>query len=169
MITPAQLEGIALWEILIETFKWRGPTLKDMDRHRMIRHLIGLEVSDVIQATDARLKESGAQSPADIQRLPYNVLGHSDDMVRRNRELKDFLYNKLYRHPRVVRMAVKAERVISDLFNAYVNEPAILPTHVQQLLEHRSLERTVCDHIAGMTDRYAIDEHSKLFDATIQP
>ncbi|MCF6278359.1 MAG: deoxyguanosinetriphosphate triphosphohydrolase, partial [Anaerolineales bacterium] len=169
MITPAQLEGIALWEILMETFNWHGVTLGDMDRHRMIRHLIGLEVSDLVQATDVRIKESGAQSPDDIQQLPYNVLGHSNDMTRRNRELKDFLYKKLYRHPRVVRMAVKAERVINDLFNAYRSEPAILPAHIQALLEYRSLERTICDYIAGMTDRYAVDEYGKLFDPSIKP
>lgn len=169
MITPSQLEGIALWGILTETFNWRGPALSEMDRHRMIRHLIGAEVSDVIQATDTRLKESGTQSPEDLQRLSYNVISHSDDMTRRNRELKDFLYAKLYRHPRVVRMAVKAEHIISDLFGAYLSEPAILPTHVQALAEHRSLERTACDYIAGMTDRYAVDEHRKLFDSSIKP
>lgn len=169
MIAPSQLDGIALWEILAKTFNWRGPILDDMSRHRMIRHLIGIEVSDLVHATDARLKESGATSPLDIQRLSYNLLGHSEDMTHRNRELKDFLYAKLYRHPRVVRMAVKAERIISDLFHAYLDEPAILPTHVQSLIEKRSLERTACDYIAGMTDRYAIDEHRKLFDPFIKP
>lgn len=169
MITPSQLEGIALWEILSETFKWHGPILDDMSRHRMIRHLIGIEVSDVVQATNTRLKESGVKSPLEIQRLSHNVLGHSEDMTRRNRELKDFLYSKLYRHPRVVRMAVKAERTISDLFKAYSSEPAILPVHVQALIEKRGLERTACDYIAGMTDRYAVDEHHKLFDPLIKP
>ena len=169
MITPSQLEGIALWEILAETFDWHAPALDDMSRHRMIRHLVGIEVSDVVNATDTRLKESGAESPLDLQQLSHNVLGHSEDMIRRNRELKDFLYAKLYRHPRVVRMAVKAERIISDLFNAYLDEPAILPVHIQALIEERSLERVACDYIAGMTDRYAIDEHRKLFNPFVKP
>lgn len=60
-------------------------------------------------------------------------------------------------------MAVKAERLISDLFNAYCSEPTILPGHIQRLIEQRGLERTVCDYIAGMTDRFAIEEHQKLF------
>ena len=169
MITPSQLDGIALWEILAEINGWQGPVLDDMMRHRIIRHLVGIEVSDVVNATNARLKESGVDSPLAIQQLSYNLLGHSEDMIRRNRELKDFLYSKLYRHPRVVRMAVKAERIIGDLFNAYIDEPAILPTHVQALLEERSLERVACDYIAGMTDRYAVDEHRKLFDPFIKP
>ncbi len=169
MITPSQLEGIALWEILVETFKWGGPVLNEMSRHRIIRHLVGVEVSDVVQTTDAKLKESGAASPLDIQQLSYNVLGHSEDLTRRNRELKDFLYSKLYRHPRVVRMAVKAERIISDLFHAYIAEPAILPRHIQAFIERRGLERTACDYIAGMTDRFAVDEHRKLFDPFMKP
>jgi len=169
MITPSQLEGIELWEILAEKFTWRGTLLDEVTRHRMIRHLVGIEVSDVVQATDTRLRESGVDSPLAIQQLPYNLLGHGDDMLRRNRELKDFLYTKLYRHHRVVRMAVKAERIISDLFAAYSTEPAILPEHVQAHIEKRGLERTCCDYIAGMTDRYAIDEHRKLFDPFVKP
>jgi dGTPase len=169
MITPQMLEGIALWEILAETFNWHGPTLDEIERHRMIRHLIGQLVSDVIQATDKRLKDSGAQSPLDVQKLSHNVIGYSEDMQRRNRELKDFLYNNMYRHYRVVRMAVKAERLISDMFQAYLEEPDILPDHVQKFIATRGLERTVCDYIAGMTDRYAIEEHQKLFNPSEKP
>jgi dGTPase len=169
MITPNMLEGIALWEILAETFKWKGPQLDDMERHRMIRQLVGMLVTDMVQATDLRLRESGAKSALDLQKLSYNVIGYSEDMRRRNRELKDFLYAKLYRHYRVVRMAVKAERIISQLFEAYRAEPAIMPNHVQKLIDQRGLERTICDHIAGMTDRYAVEEHQRLFDPFLKP
>jgi dGTPase len=169
MITPQMLDGIALWEILKETFNWRGPLLDDMERHRMIRHLVGLMVTDMVQATDRRLKESGAQSPLDLQKLSYNVIGYSEDVQRRNRELKDFLYQKLYRHYRVVRMQVKAERTIKNLFEAYCAEPTILPGHVQKIVNIRGLERTVCDYIAGMTDRFALEEHNRLFDPFAKP
>ena len=169
MITPQTLNGIALWEILVETFKWRVSTLVDMERHRMIRHLVGLEVTDLIEATDARLRESGVRSALDVQKLSRNLIGFSEDMQRRNRELKDLLYAKLYRHYRVVRMQTKAERILSDLFNAYHVEPAILPDHVQMWIDKRGLERTICDYIAGMTDRYAVDEHTKLFVSTEKP
>jgi len=169
MITPHMLEGIALWEILAETFQWRGPILQDMERHRMIRHLVGLLVTDMVTATDRRLKESGARSALEVQKLPYNVIGYSDEMQRRHRELKDFLYANLYRHYRVVRMQVKAERIIEDLFKAYRAQPAILPDHVQQWIPKRGLERTICDYIAGMTDRYAVDEHARLHDPFFKP
>ena len=169
MITPGMLSGIALWEILAEAFNWQGPVLDEMERHRMIRHLIGLEVTDLVQATDERLKTSKVKSALELQRLSHNVIGFGDDMRRRNRELKDFLYSQMYRHHRVVRMQVKAERILSDLFNAYIGEPAILPEHVRLFVEKRGLERTACDYIAGMTDRYAIEEHQKLFNPLEKP
>ncbi len=169
MLTPHSLEGIALWEILCDTFNWHGPTLDDMERHRMIRHQVGIMVTDMVEATDARLRESSVKSPLDIQKLKHNVIGYSEDMQRRNRELKDFLYSRLYRHYRVVRMQVKAERIISELFNAYKSEPAILPDHVQRNIQKRGLERTICDYIAGMTDRYAIEEYQKLFNPNEKP
>lgn len=169
LITPHDLEGVTLWEILVHTFDWRGPVLPELERHRMIRHLVGLLVTDLVHATDARLKESGVKSPLDVQKLPYNLVGFSEEMQRRNRELKDFLYRRLYRHYRVVRMQVKAERIIEDLFCAYRAAPEILPNHVQKWIPIRGLERTICDYIAGMTDRYAIEEHARLHDPYLKP
>jgi dGTPase len=169
MISADMLDGIALWEILMKSVGWDGSNLDDLTRHRLVRRLIGIEVNDLVSATDMRLRESGVRSVDELQRLPYNVVGFSEDMRRRNRELKDFLFNNLYRHYRVMRMAVKAERILGDLFGAYRSEPAILPRHVQGLIAERSLERTVCDYIAGMTDRFAIEEHQKLFDPTRLP
>ncbi|MCQ3939064.1 MAG: deoxyguanosinetriphosphate triphosphohydrolase [Chloroflexi bacterium] len=169
MLNTQMLNGVALWEILRETYNWQGPILNDVERHRMIRHLVGIMVTDMVKATDARLKESKVNSALDIQKLKHNVVGYSEEMQRRNRELKDLLYAKLYRHFRVVRMQVKAERIISDLFHAYRSEPSMLPEHVQFFIEKRGLERTICDYIAGMTDRYAVEEHQKLFNPLEKP
>jgi dGTPase len=169
MLDPQDLEGIALWEILRETYNWRGPVLEDMERHRMIRQLVGLMASDLITTTDARLKDAKIKSALEIQKLPNNIIGYSEDMHRRNRELKDFLYRNLYRHYRVVRMSVRAERLITELFEAYRAEPEILPNHVRAGIEKRGLERTICDYIAGMTDRFAIEEHQKLFNPLERP
>jgi dGTPase len=169
MITPNMLDGMPIWEIVIESIGWRGRELTDLARHRLIRRLIGIYVTDLVKSTDQRLRESGVKSVEELQRLEYNVIGLDEDMQRRNRELKDFLYNNLYRHYRVVRMAVKAEQIIRNLFNAYMNEPAVLPSHAQVLFEERGVERTVCDYIAGMTDRFAIEEHVKLFNPETLP
>jgi dGTPase len=170
MINVSMLEGISLWGVLTENIGWRwSQQLDELTRHRLIRRLIGLEVDDLVSVTDQALRRSGVRSPEELQRLPYNVVGFSEDMHRRNRQLKDFLYTNLYRHYRVVRMAVKAEQIITELFNAYRSEPTTLPKHVQDLIKERGLERTICDHIAGMTDRYAVEEHQKLFDPSTLP
>jgi dGTPase len=83
-----------------------------------------------------------------------------------NRELKAFLMSNFYRHPRVVRMAVKAQRLLTALFEAYVTEPQQLPLEIQARIRRGpdSPQRVICDYIAGMTDRYAISEYQKLFD-----
>ena len=169
MITPGMLEGITLWEMLVESLGWRSTPLDSLARHQIIRQLIGIEVTDLVQTTDQNVRQDGLRSVEDLQRLTYNVASFSEDMHRRNRELKDFLYAKLYRHHRVVRMAVKAERIVSDLFKAYQAEPAMLPHHIQESIAERGLERTICDYIAGMTDRFAIEEYQKLFDPLMKP
>jgi len=169
MITPEMLSGVEFWEILIEQIGWEGQTLTDLERHVLIRKLIGILVTDSVTTISAKLQNSNVQSPLDIQKLEYNVSGYSEAVQRRHRELKDFLYQNLYRHHRVMRMQKKSERVIAELFNAYVKEPAMLPKDYQKSFDLIGLERTVCDYIAGMTDRYAIEEHQKLFDPLTLP
>jgi len=169
MLTPKMLSGLALWETVAASVDWQGLDLDELSRHRIIRRLIGREVTDLVSATDERIKDSGAKSPLDIQKLKQNVIGHGDEMRRYNRELKDFLYAHMYRHHRVVRMSVKAERILSDLFSAYQSEPAMLPEHIQPTIQTRGLERAICDYIAGMTDRYATEEHDKLFNPLETP
>lgn len=169
MINTRMLEGITLWEILVKSVGWRGGELDDLSRHRLIRRLIGLEVTDLVDTTNQCLRENNIRSVEDLQKLAFNVIGFSEDMQRRNRQMKDFLYANMYRHYRVIRMAAKADRIITDLFNAYQSESSILPQHVQDQIEIRGLERTICDYIAGMTDRFALQEHNKLFDPTSLP
>lgn len=170
MITPEQLAGVSLWEVINESIgRRRSDVLDDLARHRLIRRLIGIEVNDLIQSIDQMIRRSGIRTVEDLQKLPYNVVGFSEDMHRRNRELKDFLYQNLYNHYRVVRMAVKAEQTLESLFTTYVKEPSVLPNPYQQSIEEIGLEQTICDYIAGMTDRFAIDEYQKLNDPTVLP
>ena len=170
MITPSQLDGIAIWEIVNESIGLRKTeTLDDLTRHQIIRRLIGFETTDLIQSIDRYLRKSGVKSVLELQKLPYNVVGFSEDMYRRNRELKDFLFANLYRHYRVVRMSTKAERVVNELFNAYQSTPSVLPPNYQALINDRGLERVICDYIAGMTDRFATDEYSRMFQPDVLP
>jgi len=170
MITPDDLAGISLWEVINESIgRRRSDTLDELSRHRLIRRLINIEITDLTQSIDRMIRRSGVRNVEELQKLPYNVVGFSEDMHRRNRELKDFLYNNLYNHYRVVRMTVKAERVVESLFKAFVEEPSILPDAYQKMIDNKGLEKTVCYYIAGMTDRFAIDEYQKLFDPTVLP
>lgn len=170
MILPGQLDGIAIWEIINESLgRRKTDNLDELTRHQIIRRLINFEITDLIQSIDRYLRKSGVKTALELQNLPYNVVGFSEDMHRRNRELKDFLFTNLYRHYRVVRMAAKAERIITEMFKFYHASPAALPAAVQETIPARGLETAICDHIAGMTDRYAIDEYKRLFQADVLP
>ncbi len=164
LIHPRQLEGLELWELLVDRNRTNPYHIDELDRHILIRQMIGLEVSDVVDNTLKNIHQSSVKTSEDVQKLAYNVVAFSEDLHRRNRQLMDFLYRELYNHYRVVRMAQKADQTITDLFTAYQTHPEILPDHIQQAVQKRGLERTICDYIAGMTDRYAIDEYKKLFE-----
>jgi dGTPase len=130
----------------------------------VIRELIGAFVTDVIFTTSRILEENGIDSPEGVQTFKENVVRYSPEMGRKVRELKDFLYENMYRHYRLIRMQVKAERFVSELFQAYAHQPMMLPEETQNRLETAPSERVICDYIAGMTDRYALEEWEKLFD-----
>ena len=138
----------------------------DLTRHRFVRRLVGLEVSDVLTATENNLQQAGVKTLADLRALPRNVAGYSPAFQVLNQELKHYLFDNFYRHYRVVRMAAKAERLLRDLFTDYVELPAHVPLEVQQRVKQpgADLHRVVCDYLAGMTDRYAIQEHKRLYD-----
>ncbi len=169
LISPVMLKDLALWNILIKSVDWKDGQLKELDRNRIIRRMIGLDVEDCIESTDQAIQKSGVTSVKELQMLPYNVVRFSEQMQENNRELKDFLFKNLYKNHRVIRMQVKAERIISELFSAYQKDPMMLPEHIQSGIEQKGLERSICDYLAGMTDRYAIDEYEKLFNPKRKP
>jgi len=169
MIEPAMLSGIALWEMITDGLGLDWRTLDDLTRHEIIRELIGVEITHMINDSNRRIEASGVKSLHELQSLPYNVIGFDEDMHKKNDELKSFLFQNMYRQYRVVRMQKKAERVLTELFNAYLEEPNMLPRQFQELIEIKGRERTVCDYLAGMTDRFAVDEYQKLFDPSLLP
>jgi len=170
MITPLQLADLALWKTLVGIIAWDGScALDDVSRHRLIRALIGIEVTDLVKATDERIRQNKIKTREDVQKHSSNLVGFNESLQKNNRELKDFLYRNLYRHWRVLRMQTKAERFLFDLFEAYRAEPRILPDSARITIEEVGTERTICDYLAGMTDRFALDEHARLFDATTLP
>jgi dGTPase len=165
MITPIQLSDLSIWREVVEELDLDlSDGFADMDRHRIIRRLVGKEVTDLIKATDEVLRTRNIQSVEDIRRQPGDIVTYSEAMQAANRELKNFLYKNLYRHWRVMRMASKAHRFLTQLFQLYTADTSLLPWQTQARLTEESLERIVCDYIAGMTDRYALQEYQKLFD-----
>ncbi len=167
LFAPDELDGIELWERVKHSVGWDGAGFDEMWRHRLIRRLIGLEVTDVINATEDRITAAGVKSTGDIQALEHNLIGFSEALQQINRGLKNFLYTRMYRHTRVIRMQMKADRLLNELFAAYVAEPGQLPRSAQQRIAGDGLQRAVCDYIAGMTDRFALDEHAKMFDPNV--
>lgn len=153
------------WQRAAEAASVRlGDEYNELMRHRVVRRLIGEMVADLIAETSRRIEASGARSVDDIRALTADVVAFPESTQALNREHKTFLYDRMYRHPRVMRMHSKSERVLKQLFDAYVEEPRILPEAVQARIDTLGLQRTVCDYMAGMTDRFALDEHARLFD-----
>jgi len=164
LIQPADLTGIVLWERAKDSVDWDGREFSALWRHRLIRRLLGILIDDVLTETARRIEVAAPVSSSELQLLPENVVATTPEMTEMLSELKRFLMDRLYRHPRVMRMQIKAERIITAVFQAYVAEPRQLPYWEQDKIGDRDLYRVVCDYIAGMTDRYALQEYAKLFD-----
>jgi dGTPase len=140
-------------------------------RHETIRRMINTLVSDLREHSHARLRKLKPKHPDEVRALAKPVVGFGEQVHAENLELKRFLREQLYRHHQVYRMTVKAQRVIKELFEALQADPRLLLPEFFSQAEAAAKEsgaagraRVVADYIAGMTDRYAIDEHERLFD-----
>ena len=135
--------------------------------HELVRRLINAMVTDLLTETRRLLAEAKPGSSADVRRLGRPVVAFSAEMLRHDRALKDFLFQRMYRHYKVNRMAAKARRVVQELFRLFLDRPDCLPTEWREAGEGKETAQTarvVADYIAGMTDRFALDEHRRLFD-----
>ena len=139
--------------------------------HETIRRVINHVVSDLIVTTRANLKQVQPASIAEVRSRSKPLVAFSADVAGQQRQLKQFLNTRVYQHYKVLRMTSKARLVVTRLFDAFVNDAKLMPTEHQESVVQleRSLgasgrARAVADYIAGMTDRYAILEHQRLFD-----
>jgi dGTPase len=137
-------------------------SLNELGRRVLIRQLLGYLITDATEATHKKVERSGVQSAEAVRRHPERLAGLSPEGEKALRELKAFLMEKLYRHPRVLEERRKAEIVLTELFQAYARYPEILPKEVQARMEAEGL-RAVCDYLAGMTDRYALEAYRRLY------
>jgi dGTPase len=164
LLDIGEVSRLEWWKIARDAANARDEGFDDVARHQVIRQLINGMVTDLIEQTARRIEQAQIKSVEDIRRSPRALASYSPATQARNQQLKQFLFDRLYFHPRVIRMTKKAERVLEDLFHVYMNEPRILPNGARVNLDKQPLERVVCHYIAGMTDRFALDEHARLFD-----
>jgi dGTPase len=164
-ITLGQLREVALWNEVYEGVEAKHPSA-DLERKvfQTISALIGLFIKDLTTTTLANLAESGIETMEDLRRVNRQVVAFSPDLARKNRELKRFLMENLYRHYKVERMRIKAERCLTQLFETYLKHPTLLPGKYLKKMERTGRERVISDYIAGMTDRFALDEFKRLFE-----
>jgi dGTPase len=164
-IREEQLREVELWAEVYGEVSRRYPDA-DVERKKCqtISALIGLFIVDITEQTLQNIRHHGIDSVEDLRRNNRQVVGFSPVIEAKNRELKRFLFHNLYRHYKVERMRVKAERYLTQLFESYVRHPTLLPAKYQRRMESIGRERVVCDYIAGMTDRFALDEFKRLFE-----
>jgi len=138
--------------------------------HEAVRRMIGQLVNDVIVESKNRFEQENCETVEDIRNLGKPIIMFSQKMIKHDQMLKTFLYSRMYQHYKVNRMASKAKRVVTDLFNLFISEPQCLPGEWYNQTDTASSVKTakvVADYIAGMTDRYAFLEHKRLFEISL--
>ena len=165
LIDEKELLELKLWKDAARFVKKGRPVLADKIRkYQIIRRLIDIQIEDLIHAADKNIKSSGIKNVTDIRKHKKRLVGFSENMQKKRKELRQFLMKNLYRNFRVMRMSDKARRFIGELFRVYLEKPEQLPPSDQKKIARTGSHRAICDYIAGMTDRYALDEYKKLFD-----
>jgi dGTPase len=141
-----------------------------LTRLEAVRRMIGVMIDDVLAETRLRVAASGVASSADVRRLGRALVAFSEAMTEDLARLRAFLHARMYHHWRVNRTRSQARRILAEMFNLFLAEPDVLPAEWQGRLiglEQSGRARVICDYIAGMTDRYAIEEHKRLFQLDI--
>ncbi len=178
LITMTQLQAVPLFDDFRRQTLADFPRLQDAAQGRRllyesIRRMLSAQVYDVIAATQAALDDARPASVDAVRQLPP-LLTFGPDMRERSKALKAFLLPQLYRHPQVLQTTGHARQVVSDLFDAYFSAPDEMPERYQRRADHSVstdpaalTARTVADYIAGMTDRFAVREHTRLTGQTL--
>ncbi|MCK9387161.1 MAG: deoxyguanosinetriphosphate triphosphohydrolase [Sulfuritalea sp.] len=163
LLTQDQLGEVSLFARHAAAADAEFPQLSDRRRvHETIRRMIDALVTDLLAESARRIADAAPQTLADIHQSPA-LIAFTDAMLAENRALKGFLREHLYQHYQVLRMTAKARRIIHDLFGAFVADPRLLPPQYQEMAASGSVARATADYIAGMTDRYSMKEHRRLF------
>lgn len=162
LITLEQLEDVSIFARNRRIVEQRYPGLAGRRLiHETIRRMINLMAVDLIEQTRKNIDEAGVGSLDDVRAAP-RLVAYSAELIPELRVLKTFLRDNLYHHYQVLRMTDKARRIIQDLFAAFMNDPRLLPPQYLQMTK-ADKPRAIADYIAGMTDRYAMKEHRRLY------
>jgi dGTPase len=165
LLKESDLQNLAIWNNIYTLISKKYAKIDPQRRkYLIIRSLIDMQVTDLIRETESNINKFKIKSCLDVKRLDKKIVTFSKQMLSLRRPLRQLLMNKLYHHYRVIRMSNKAKHFIQELFKVYINNPNALPWQIQKGISRDGTRRVVCDYIAGMTDRYALDEYKKLFD-----
>jgi dGTPase len=170
LLSMKEIKKLAIWEMAIESIGGEKniPKNSKLLISKMIRSIINLLVTDFIETFNANIERLSIKSYSDARKAPDIAAGFSIKVKEANRELKNILNKKLYQHYKVIRMSIKTQKVIRDLFNLYLDFPNALPEDHFKRINADGLKQTISDYIAGMTDRFALEEHQKLTDPMIR-
>jgi dGTPase len=166
ILREEELEQLELWHQARRAAEAHG-SLSDPEirKYQIIRTLINQQVTDLVQATAQRMAQQGITSVEDVRACPQRLIEFSAPMKALRVPLKRLLHQHLYQHYRVIRMANKAKRILRELFAVYLEQPEQLPNTTRaRIRSGEEAHRVVCDYLAGMTDRYCLEEHQKLFN-----
>jgi len=170
LFTVADVTQVPFVGEMFDDVRRRYPDLSESRLiHEAVRDMIGYMVADVLAETRRRLEAANPQSADDIRNLDHAVVAFSDEFRAKEKPLRAFLYENMYKHFKVNRMMSTAGRVVTELFDLFIMEPDLLPPHLYKKTtgaETFETARVVCDYIAAMTDTYAISEHKKLYQPT---
>ncbi len=163
LISLEQLEAVPVFARHCAAVRAQYPGLAERRLiHETVRRLINEFSLDLIETSRHKIAESGVASLADVHHAGAPLVAFSPAMLEQLQALQRFLRDNLYWHYKVLREMSKARRIISELFNAFMNDPRLLPPQYQRMAQDEKA-RAVADYIAGMTDRYAVKEHRRLF------
>jgi dGTPase len=167
MLDSDELESVPLWGRAFGEARRVGPRAPfGVQRYQGVRRLIDWMVTDLTVSVLGRIEREGIDSLDAVRRVKPRLVDFSSEMGRQHAELKGFLSDRLYHHHRVTRMTQKADRIMTALFEVYMAEPRQLPPHVTRRVteDGETMPRVIADYVAGMTDRFALEEYKKLFD-----
>jgi dGTPase len=170
--TLADLEQLPLLGDIIRELKAKHPFLSiQRVSHEVLRRLMSAMVSDVLATTRANIDRLSIKTAEDVRTAGTSIVHFSPEMEQVNKAIKTFLFKHMYRHYKVNRMTSKARRVVRELFDFFLAEPSCMPSVWYAQTDGAGTQRTaevIADFIAGMTDRFALDEYARIFDPKVR-